>query len=191
MNEDNIAPPDPVRVNELNRPRWFVCTANPQRMTHSLRDKLNLVGAEYYMALGNTTHIKNNEMLDKEVSLLGSFFFVRTSLRNALKLKSDFGLDFQYVRDRQKQLLWVPDSQFDDFKLVIETMPSKVNFNADLYTVGDPVVVTRGPLCGVHGILTVVDDSRLELLLKVPGVLAISVKIAKSNVRRVAKLPDE
>lgn len=172
-------------VTDLTCIRWFVCSANPLRMTHSLREMLDRVGIEYYMALGKKLEKHGNTMVEVEHSLLGSFFFVRTTLQKALKIKSDYGLDYNYVRDGQKQLLWVPDQQMNDFRTVIEQMAEKVNFNANLYAVGDQVIVTRGPLCGVHGTLTGVDDKHLELLLKVPGVLAISVKIAKSNVKKI------
>lgn len=154
-------------------------------MTHSLRQTLDKLSVEYYMALGTKLVRRGQAMVEVEESLLGSFFFIRSSFKEALKLKSDYGLDYQYVRDGQKQLLWVPDQQMQDFRTVIEQMAEKVDFNADLYAVGDPVIVTRGPLSGVHGTLTGIDDKHLQLLLKVPGVLAISVRIAKSNVRKV------
>lgn len=180
-----ITPTDVKARQELTALRWFVCTANPQRMTRSLRQSLDRQRVEYYMALGTRLKLKGKEMVDVEESLLGSFFFVRSSLASALKLKADYGFDYQYVRDGRKQLLWVPDKQLQDFRTVIETMAEKVNFQADAYALGDQVVVTRGPLCGVNGILTGIDDKHLHLLLKVPGVLAISVKIAKSNVRKI------
>lgn len=173
------------RSLELSRLRWFVCSANPKRMTHSLRNVLDKIKVEYYMALGKTLQQHGQALVEEEESLLGGFFFVRTSLKDALKLKSDYGLDYNYVRDGQKRLLWVPDEQIHDFRIVIDTMADKVNYNADLYAVGDSVVVTRGPLCGVHGTLVGLDDKHLQLVLKVSGILAISVKIAKSNVKKL------
>lgn len=177
--------PDSSRLQELTRPRWFVCSANPLRMIHSLRETLDHLGIEYYIAIGKKLVKRKDQLVETEESLLGSFFFVRSSLQQALKLKSDYGLDYQYVRDGKKQLIWVPDKEMQDFRTVIEKMAERVNFNADIYALGDPVVVTRGPLCGVQGTLTGIDDKHLELLLKVPGILAISVKIAKSNVRKL------
>lgn len=185
MADTSIYEQEISQQSQLTRLRWFVCTANTQRMTHSLREMLDKLSIEYYMALGTKLVKRGQTMIQVEESLLGSFFFVRSSFKEALKLKSDFGLDYQYVRDGQKQLLWVPDEQMQDFRTVIERMSEKVDFNADIYAVGDPVIVTRGPLCGVHGTLTGIDDKHLQLLLKVPGVLAISVRIAKSNIRKV------
>lgn len=170
---------------QLLRPRWFVCKANPQRMTHSLRQMLDKVQIEYYMALGTTLVRHGNTMVEVEESLLGSFFFVRSSFKDALKVKTQYGLDYQYVRDGHKQLIWVKDEEMEDFRKVIREKADKVNFHADVYAVGDPVIVTRGPLCGVKGLLTGVEPKELQLLLKVPGVLAISVRIARSNVRRI------
>lgn len=171
--------------SELDRPRWFVCQANPLRMTHSLRELLDRLRVDYYMALHKVPRKQGQALIETEESLLGSFFFVRSTLRTALKLKFDNGLDYQYVRDGHKQLLWVPDKQLCDFQQIVSAMPDKVDFHADIFAVGDPVVVTRGPLCGVEGILVDVGEKKLNLMLKIPGVLAISVKIAKSNVARI------
>ena len=176
---------NPINTLDLDEPRWMVCNANIQRMTHSLRDRLDQLGIEYYMAVHKVLQKRAQSMVEVDESWLGSFFFVRTTLRLALKLKFDNGLDYQYVRDKQKQLLWVPDRQLQDFRTVIEKMSNKVNYNADIYALGDEVVVLRGPMVGVRGILTGQDDKNLQLLLKIPGVLAISVKIAKSNVRKI------
>lgn len=185
MEDTTINAPEASQPNELTRLRWFVCKAHPQRMTRSLRTMLDKLQVEYFMALSTSLQKRGQAMVEVEESLLGNFFFVRTSLKLALKLKSDYGLDYQYVRDRNKQLLWVSDQEFNDFRTVIERMAEKVNYNADVYAVGDAVVVTRGPLCGVHGILTGLDDKHLYLLLKVQSVLAISIKIAKSNVKKI------
>lgn len=175
----------PVSATQLSAMRWFVCSTNPHRMTHSLRKMLDKAELEYYMALGKTLVRHGNAMVEIEESLLGNFFFVRSSFRDALRVRSDFGLDYQYVRDGHKQLLWVPDDQMEDFRRVIQEKTDKVDFHADVYAVGDPVIVTRGPLCGVKGLLTGVNPKELQLLLKVPGVLAISVRIARSNVRKI------
>lgn len=156
-------------------------------MTHSLRQLLDRLEIEYYMALHTVLCQKGQVLLEEEESWLGSTFFVRTTLRNALKLKFDNGLDYQYERDGHKQLLWVPDTQFQDFRTVIDKMAEKVDFNANVFAVGDPVIVTRGPLCGVHGTLIDIGERKMQLLLKVPGVIAISVSIAKSNVRKYAE----
>lgn len=179
--------PNTSRQQQLTEMRWFVCKANPQRMLKSLRTSLGTLGIEYYMAIGMTAKNKGREIVEQQTSLLGSYFFIRTNLLSALKLKSDYGLDYQYVRDAHKQLLWVRDHQMDDFRRLIDEMAEKVDFNADLYAIGDPVIVTRGPLAGVRGILTGIDPKQLRLTLKIDGVLAISVRIARSNVRKISK----
>lgn len=187
MNDESIVKPDTNRQQQLTALRWFVCKANPQRMLKSLRAALDHVGVEYYMAIGNTAVHRSQEIVEHETSLLGCYFFVRTNYLSALKLKSDYGFDYQYVRDGQKQLMWVRDSQMNDFRKLIAEMADKIDFNADIYAVGDPVIVTRGPLTGIRGILTGVEPKQLSLLLKVDGVLAISVRIAKSNVRKISR----
>lgn len=184
MNAQEVSPPTP----DLDQERWFVCQANPQRMTRSLREMLDHHGVPYFMALHKVLRKQGQTLIEQEESWLGSFFFVRSTLRMALKLKFDNGLDYQYVRDGRKQLLWVPDKQMRDFRLVVESIPDKVDFHADVYAVGDHVIVTRGPLCGVEGILVEADEKKMNLLLKIHGVLAISVKIAKSNVRKVVSV---
>lgn len=177
--------PTAAQYEELRKKRWFVCQANPQRMTHSLRDALEKQHIIYYMALERQLERRGQQMVDVEVSLLGSYFFVQSTLLEALKIKSDYGLDYQYVRDGHKQLLWVPDKRLADFRLLIEKGSSDLDLHADVYAVGDEVIVTRGPLCGVEGILVGADDKHLRLLLKIPSILAISVHVAKSNVRKI------
>lgn len=168
----------------LDQPQWFVCQCNPQRMVHSVRTLLDRLNAEYYMALHTVLVRRGGQMVETEESWLGHFFFLKSSLRQALKFKFTHGLDYNYVRDAHKQLLVIPDQQLADFKRVIETMREKVNFDADYFAVGDAVVVTRGRLCGVRGLLVRIDNKE-HLLLRIEGVMAISVRIAKSSVRKI------
>lgn len=175
-----------------DRPVWLVCRCNPQRMVHSVRDRLRQLGVEHYMATHTVLQRRGDRMVDVEESYLGSYCFIRTSRREAMRLKYHYGVDISYVRVHDahsgdatpSDLLTITDGALDDFRRLIEAKGDKVNYHADLYAVGDEVVVTRGPLVGVRGVLIRVGD-RDHLMLRIPGVLAISAQVGRSSVRKV------
>lgn len=192
-NAQQAAAPPRTASSTAELPVWIVCHCNPLRMVHSVRDRLRQLGVEHYMATHTVLQRRQGRMVEVEESYLGSYFFIRTSPREAMHLKYNLGVDLSFVRVREthaapstsSSLLTVTDSALDDFRRVIAAKGDRVNYQADLYAVGDEVIVMRGPLVGVRGILVRVGNND-HLMLRIPGVLAISVKIGRSYLRKVS-----
>lgn len=185
MPQENATSPDALV--------WLVCRCNPARMVRSVRDRLVQLGVEHYMATHRVLQRRGDRMVEVEESYLGSYCFVRASRRQAMQLRYSLGVDINFVRIHEtyagggatSDLLTVSEQALDDFRRVIEEKGDKVNYQADPYAVGDEVIVLRGPLVGVRGTLIRVDN-RDHLMLRIPGLFAISVGIGRSYLRKLA-----
>lgn len=135
------------------------------------------------------THIIVRRLCDRmkevEVPIIRNLIFIKTTKQMAFHLLNEYGLKISYIRNKTDySMLVVPEKQMNDFMQVMDKMKEKVNLNVDYYTIGDKVMIMRGPLSGVEGVLIRIDGKE-KVMLRIQQILAISVKVPKSYLKKI------
>jgi hypothetical protein len=82
-------------------------------------------------------------------------------------------------------ILVVPDKQMQDFMFVMDLNPEGVSFDNDELYEGVKVQVVKGEFTGVEGELVKIAN-RTHVVIRIPQVLALSIRIPKSYLRLIS-----
>ena len=142
---------------------WFAArTKNNQVLTtRTVLEKLNI---EYYLPTQFTVRILRDRRRNVEVPMIQN-------------LMRDFCTH---------QMLVVPDKQMEDFMLVMNLMPDKVCFENKQLTLGAPVQIIKGELCGIEGEVASMGN-HTYVVIRMQGVLSASIRVPRSYLRLLIK----
>jgi len=163
---------------------WFAARTRANQEL-SLRNSLKNLEITHYLP----THIVTRRISDRvkrvEVPVINNLIFIRTTKQNAYSLIKEEGLKISYIRSLDGNgLLVVPDKQMADFMFVMDLSPESLNQCVLNFVPGDRVKVIKGTLAGIEGELVRI-DGKTHVLLRIPQVLAISVRIPKSYLEKI------
>lgn len=163
---------------------WFVARTRANQEL-GLRDSLRKKEITHYLP----THIVTRRISDRvkrvEVPVINNLIFIRTTKSKAFSLIKDYCLKISYLRNREtNSLLVVPEKQMADFMFVMDLSPESIKQCTADFVPGDKVKVVKGSLAGVEGELVRI-DGKTHVLLRIPQVLAISVKIPKGYLEKI------
>ena len=114
-----------------------------------------------------------------------TLLFLHTVKSRALSLVNSGKINARFFIDRSTHtLLEVPDKQMEDFIRVMQNAPGAECVQGSIFSKGDKVVVTGGPLCGVEGEVVEVDGST-SLIVRVRSLLCAKVSISRGIVRLI------
>ena len=154
---------------------WYVL-----RMTHGrelrVRDRLLALGVEHFIPTQKTRGARGRAVEKPLVNCLG---FVRASKTDALDLIHFRGVQADYMLDHAThRLMVVPDREMDDFRRVFDLSLEDVTTERPL-SLGESVIVTKGPLTGVHG-RVVGEAGKWYVVVELLGMLYASARVPKS-----------
>ena len=81
-------------------------------------------------------------------------------------------------------LLTVPERQMTSFIQLVEVYDEKVELLDSPYLTGDRVLIKKGPLVGLEGILIDMAGKN-HFVVRLDGLLAVSVKLPKSELKKM------
>lgn len=167
-----------------NQEFWFAARTRANQEL-GLRDSLRKLETTYYLP----THIVTRRISDRvkrvEVPVINNLIFVRTTKQQAFALVKDYALKLHYIKNIETgSLLVVPDKQMDNFMFLMDLSPESIRQSGDTYAPGDKVRIIKGNLTGVEGEMVRV-EGKTHVVLRIPQVLAVSVKVAKSYLEKI------
>lgn len=168
-----------------NKEFWYAARtrANQEISIRNFLRKINIIN---FLATQIITKKLCDRVKEVEVPIIRNLIFIKTTKENAFALLNEYGLKMSYIRNAcDWSMLVVPDKQMDDFMCVMRQMKGKVNTDVDYYAAGDKVMIMKGPLSGVEGILVKI-DGKDQVMLRIQDVLAVSVKIPKTYLKKLA-----
>ena len=154
---------------------WYVL-----RMTHGrelrVRDRLLALGVEHFIPTQKTRGARGRPVEKPLVNCLG---FVRATKTDALDLIHFRGVQADYMLDHAThRLMVVPDREMDEFRRVFDLSLEDVTTERPL-ALGESVIVTKGPLTGVHG-RVVGEAGKWYVVVELLGMLYASARVPKS-----------
>ncbi len=167
-----------------NQEFWFAARTRANQEL-GLRDSLKKYDITYFLP----THIVTRRISDRvkkvEVPVISNLIFIKTTKQKAFSLVKDYSLKLSYLRNHETgTLLVVPDKQMADFMFVMDFSPESVKQFTGHFEPGDKVRVIKGNLSGIEGELVRV-DGKTHVMLRIPQVLAISIKVPKSYLEKI------
>nr|WP_278579083.1 UpxY family transcription antiterminator [Bacteroides intestinalis] len=165
---------------------WFAArTKNNQVLTtRTVLEKLNI---EYYLPTQFTVRILRDRRRNVEVPMIQNLIFVHATKQRACDIVNNCYVRLYYMRDFcTHQMLVVPDKQMEDFMLVMNLMPDKVCFENKQLTLGAPVQIIKGELCGIEGEVASMGN-HTYVVIRMQGVLSASIRVPRSYLRLLIK----
>lgn len=170
-------------VNEC----WFAArTRKDQELV--VRDRLKKMQVEHFLPTQIVVRQLKYRKKKVEVPMIRNLVFVRATKEQACALPNDYGVQLFYMRDPiTRSLLVVPDRQMRDFMFVMDIAPDGARFDTAPLEVGEKVEVVKGEFAGIQGELTTIFN-RSYVLIRIPQILALSVRIPKSYLKKVPSI---
>lgn len=170
----------------VNEYFWYAART---RAKHEImiRDFLQKINISCYLA----TYVEHRRYVPYrlkkiEKPLVSNLIFIKSDKDRLISVLDDYGIKFSLIRDKFQVPVRIPDKQMDDFIRITQTMGECVNTDSSTFSCGDWVRVIEGPLCGVEGELIKI-KGRHHLLLRLQGILSISVQVPKRSVEKIIK----
>lgn len=167
-----------------NQESWFAARTRANQ-EFGLRDALKKVNVTHFLP----THIVTRRISDRvkriEVPVINNLIFIRSTKQQAFALLKDYALKLYYIRDSLTgSLLVVPDKQMEDFMFVMDLSPNSIYQCNEMYAPGDKVRIIKGELSGIEGEMIRI-EGKTHVLLRIPQVLAVSVKVPKAYLELI------
>ena len=158
---------------------WYAArTRDKQEL--SVRDSLLQLGVEYFLPTRRETRQLKYRTKEVEIPLIRNLIFIRATKKYACDLHNEYRIPIYYISDLSKRgMLVVPDKQMNDFMMAMDLSPDAINFDISNLQLGSHVVVVKGKLTGIEGIVAS-DTQRTYVVLRIHGVLTASIKLPKS-----------
>lgn len=163
-------------------PVWIVARAIANGELN-IRKYFDEHGITCFVPTKTTLLKRKGEMVEQEVPIIRNMLFFKADFATAQTLFNlNAGRLFR-VRDT-KGLLTVPDRQMEAFIRFIEENYGKVQILDTHYVVGDKMMIKKGPLAGMVGKVTKIDNKNY-FTINLEGLLVAAVKFPKSNLVKV------
>lgn len=126
---------------------------------------------------------RKGEMIELETPIIRNLLFFKTDYATANTLFNlNAGRMFR-VRDANG-LLTVPERQMDNFIRFVHEHYNRVKILDTTYVVGDKMMIRKGPLAGMIGKVTQIDNKNY-FTINLEGLLVAAVRIPKTNLVKV------
>ena len=168
--------------NFTKSPIWIVARtiANGEL---NIRKYLEERGVPCFVPTKTSLLKRKGEMVEVEVPIIRNMLFFKTDFATAQALFNvNSGRMFR-VRD-SKGILTVPDRQMETFIRFIDENYGKVQILDTHYVVGDKMMIKKGPLAGMIGKVTQIDNKNY-FTITLEGLLVAAVRFPKSNLVKV------
>ena len=146
--------------------------------------RLGKVGYETYIPTQQEVHQWSDRKKKVDRLIMPMMVFVRAIVREEEWLR-----DQSYIykllalpgsdEDKKKFATPIPDNQIERLKFLLENAESEVTIVSN-FKVGDSVCVISGPLKGLEGVVSEVDDKSSIVGVQIDGLGYACVKIAKN-----------
>ena len=115
-----------------------------------IRNRLTLLGVEHFIPMKERKATRGSRIV--ETPVVPSLVFFRSTREKALELVHFEGIKADFITDcATRRMLIVPDKQMEDFRRVFDYSKDAGGLLDENISLGDEVVVARGPLTGVEG----------------------------------------
>lgn len=152
---------------------WFAARTRPGQEL-LVRDRLLAEGVEHYIPTVPQRTAR------KEKVVVARMVFLRTTKTEALMFANTGIIPVRYIVDcATHTLLVVPDKQMEDFRRVLDLSLHKGGLVDYPLSLGDQVLVVKGPLKGVEG--NVIEfRGRYYVSVSLPGGIIASAHVPRS-----------
>ena len=165
-------------------PEYWYAARTRANQELSLRNSLEKLKITHYLP----THILFRKVSDRvkrvEIPTIKNLIFIKTTKQNAYAIVKNYALKLYYIKNLDSTLLVVPEKQMIDFMCLME-YPGDITLHCgDYFSTGDRVRVIKGGFSGIEGELVRI-EGRSHVLLRISQVIAASVKIPKTYLRKI------
>jgi transcriptional antiterminator RfaH len=169
----------PIRKNEYH---WYAVYTR-SRSEKSVHLELSLTGIESYLPLRKTIRKWSDRKKMVEVPLFNSYVFVKVSEKEYLKVLQTFGVT-RYICF-EGQAVSIPEPQINAIRAYLdETEPIPLDDQLRMAP-GKTIIVTRGPLTGMTGILLNIEGkNRVKVEIEAIG-QSLIITIPPQNIEIV------
>ena len=166
--------------SEQNLKKWIAVYTKP-RHEKTVENELDKKGFEVYLPILKERRKWSDRKKWVEFPMFRSYIFVKTELKNSLFVLQTMGV--VKVIKFGGEVAVVQDSSIQAIKLMIEGGYSPEA--TDFFIKGDPVEVKEGPLKGLIGEVTRIDDHD-KLLVRVDAIQhSVSIHIERGYLKPV------
>lgn len=174
--------------------RWYIAECKPTK-ERTLRSTLESEGYAVYVASQREERVyasRNRRMVEKVV--IPGKVFIKTSEAEIWNILSSNLAIHRFMvnraasdRERGKRVYAsVPDVEMEQLRYVLNNAPNPVRFSTEDLIVGQQIEVTRGPLCGLRGVLSMIENvSYIVLRMEMGEHNCVFTEISVQDVKPV------
>ncbi len=144
-------------------------------------ERLRGKGVEAYVPLRVEKRKWSDRIKVVETPLITCYVFVRVASGRMIDVLRTQGV-VGYVREGSVPVV-IPDRQMNDFIRSVDSVPHSVDFTTSKIKVGEPIIVTRGPLSGMKGEMIEYANGH-KLIIRLNSIGCATVEIDVENIER-------
>ena len=167
------------------RPKRWVAALVQMNCEKKVATKLDKLGIENYVAIQTEEHQWSDRKKKINRVVIPMVVFIRLVKDEEDKFRRlSFILKFITYPGSKELATPIPDEQIDKLKFLLHNADTKVSIVENL-KVGDKVRLVRGPMKGLEGELSYIEENKPIVAIRIDGLGYACVSVDKINLERI------
>ena len=167
------------------RPKRWVAALVQMNCEKKVATKLDKLGIENYVAIQTEEHQWSDRKKKINRVVIPMVVFIRLVKDEEDKFRRlSFILKFITYPGSKELATPIPDEQIDKLKFLLHNADAKVSIIENL-KVGDKVRLVRGPMKGLEGELSYIEENKPIVAIRIDGLGYACVSVDKINLERI------
>ncbi len=167
------------------RPKRWVAALVQMNCEKKVATKLDKLGIENYVAIQTEEHQWSDRKKKINRVVIPMVVFIRLVKDEEDKFRRlSFILKFITYPGSKELATPIPDEQIDKLKFLLHNADAKVSIVENL-KVGDKVRLVRGPMKGLEGELSYIEENKPIVAIRIDGLGYACVSVDKINLERI------
>ena len=167
------------------RPKRWVAALVQMNCEKKVATKLDKLGIENYVAIQTEEHQWSDRKKKINRVVIPMVVFIRLVKDEEDKFRRlSFILKFITYPGSKELATPIPDEQIDKLKFLLHNADAKVSIVENI-KVGDKVRLVRGPMKGLEGELSYIEENKPIVAIRIDGLGYACVSVDKINLERI------
>ena len=167
------------------RPKRWVAALVQMNCEKKVATKLDKLGIENYVAIQTEEHQWSDRKKKINRVVIPMVVFIRLVKDEEDKFRRlSFILKFITYPGSKELATPIPDEQIDKLKFLLHNADAKVSIVENL-KVGDKVRLVRGPMKGLEGELSYIEENKPIVAIRIDGLGSACVSVEKINLELI------
>jgi len=164
-----------------NEKKWYAVYVAP-RAEKKVSERFTSLGIEHYLPLQKVKRIWSDRVKEVIIPVVNGYIFAKIDEGDFKKVVNVYGA-LNFVSERGNPVS-IPENQIVILQLMVDKAEEVIEFSNEQFDKGESIIITKGPLEGLHGELVEMKGS-YKVLVRLEKLGCALTSVPKSFVRKL------